>query len=321
HPFLINYLHSQLFRLIELRTRIRSGDNIVRFLADRPRDLPARIFDHLLGFVARVMSQGSSEHECFAGQFGATLFLLACELEAGFAQLLDQFAIPRLTKKLRDALCYAGSYFVYFEQFLLTRVDERVHGAEMLGQKLRRALAHETDAKAIDNPLQRQLLGVLDFVQHILGRFITHAFEFQQIGLSELVDIGDIPHHAAIGELIYQSIAQSIDVHYAARREVDDGLAKFGWAIGVDAAMIAFTSGYARTRSVFVCDRPARGLSGVSQLAPQRGAIHIYDDAINLIGKLFALVFPLLNEGPHFIEILRQRAPEIHFETHGFKCI
>src|SRR5207249_11045132 len=41
----------------------------------------------------------------------------------------------------------------------------------------------------------------------------------------------------------------------------------------------------------------------------------------DLIGKLFALVFPLLNEGPHFIEILRQRAPEIHFETHGFKCI
>src|SRR5438094_9910290 len=85
HPFLINYLHSQLFRLIELRTRIRSGDNIVRFLADRPRDLPTRIFDHLLGFVARVMSQGSSEHECFAGQFGATLLLLACELEAGLA--------------------------------------------------------------------------------------------------------------------------------------------------------------------------------------------------------------------------------------------
>src|SRR5213082_4024888 len=151
HPFLINYLHSQLFRLIELRTRIRSGDNIVRFLADRPRDLPTRIFDHLLGFVARVMSQGSSEHECFAGQFGATLLLLACELEAGFAQLLDQFAIPRLTKKLRDALCYAGSDFVYFEQFLLTRVDERVHGAEMLGQKLRRALAYESNAQAIDD--------------------------------------------------------------------------------------------------------------------------------------------------------------------------
>src|SRR5438445_7093024 len=132
HPFLINYLHSQLFRFVELGTRIAASHNVVRFLADRPRDLPTRIFNHFLGLLAGVMSQGSSEHEGFAGQFGATLLLLACELEAGFAQLLDQFAIPRLAEKLRDALGDAGPYFVYFKQFLLAR-DERVHRSEMLG--------------------------------------------------------------------------------------------------------------------------------------------------------------------------------------------
>ena len=102
HLFLVNHFHSQLPRLVELGTRIGSRDNIICFLAHRTGDFSAGIFDHLLGFIAGVVSQGSREDEALAGQLRAA------------DQRLRHWAIWALknlgTKEARALLWQARSY-------------------------------------------------------------------------------------------------------------------------------------------------------------------------------------------------------------------
>ena len=85
----------------------------------------------------------------------------------------------------------------------------------MLGQELRRALTDKTDAKTVDHAFQRQLLRALDFIQNILRGLFAHAFELQQIGLSQFVNVGDVFHHAALGKLIDQRVAYAVNIHDA----------------------------------------------------------------------------------------------------------
>src|SRR5947207_6393917 len=115
HLFLVNHFHSQLPRLVELGTRIGSRDNIICFLAHRTGDFSAGIFDHLLGFIAGVVSQGSREDEALAGQLRATLSLLAGEGQTAFAQLLNELPIFRFAENFGNALSYSRTDLVYVE--------------------------------------------------------------------------------------------------------------------------------------------------------------------------------------------------------------
>src|SRR5690349_2320383 len=70
-----------------------------------------------------------------------------------------------------------------------------------------------------------------------------------------------------------------------------------------------------RTRSVLVSNRPARSLAGESELPPLLGGIDLDDDSIDLIWKLLALRFHLVDEIENFIEIVRTDSMRIHFES------
>ena len=105
---------------------------------------------------------------------------------------------------------------------------EGFHRSEVLGQKLRGALADHADAQAVDHALQRQLLRVFDFVENVLRRLVAHALQAEQIVFGELVDVGDVLHQAAFGELRDQRVAHAVNIHDAARGEVQDGSEQFG---------------------------------------------------------------------------------------------
>src|SRR5580704_13049071 len=113
----------------------------------------------------------------------------------------------------------------------------------MHSQELRRAFADETDAEAVDHALEGQLLGAFDLIENVLGGFVAHPIERQQVFFGQLVDIGDVLYQLAVGELSDQSVSQAINVHDAARREVQDGLTEFGGAVGVDTPVVSFAFG------------------------------------------------------------------------------
>ena len=64
--------------------------------------------------------------------------------------------------------------------------------------------------------------------------------------------------------------------------------------------------GDARASSVFVGNGPAGRFAGKAQFLLQSDAVDLHHNAVDLVGKVFALSFPLFDEGPHCLEILGQ---------------
>ncbi len=113
----------------------------------------------------------------------------------------------------------------------------------MLSQEFGGALADEADAQSINHAFQRQLAAGGDLVEHVLGGLFAHALELQEVVAGEAIEVGDVLDHAAVGELVDQSVAHALDVHYSARGEVEDGFAQLGRAVGVHAAVVGLALG------------------------------------------------------------------------------
>src|SRR6267142_2108298 len=143
-----------------------------------------------------------------------------------------------VAEKFHDALSAARSDFVNLLKFLGTRLHDRVERPKMLGKKLRRALADKTYAQPVNHAFEWQLFGSLNFPEHILGRFLAHALKFQQIVLSETVEVSDIFHHAALGKLIHERIAEAVNVHDMARGEMQDRALQFRGTIRIHTSMV-----------------------------------------------------------------------------------
>ena len=79
-----------------------------------------------------------------------------------------------------------------------------------------------------------------DLVENVLRRLLAHAFEREQLVEREGVDVGDGFHQPTIDELVDERVAHALDVHHAARGEVQDALAQLRRAVGVDAAVVGF---------------------------------------------------------------------------------
>ena len=75
---------------------------------------------------------------------------------------------------------------------------------------------------------------------HVGRRFGGHALERHQLIERQPVDIRHAVHQAAIHQLIHQRVAQAVDIHHAARREMQDGLLQPRRAVDVDAARCGF---------------------------------------------------------------------------------
>ena len=65
-PVLVEHRHAERTRVVELRTRLGAGDDIVRLLRNRPRDLRAKPLRLRLCFVSRHLRQRACEDDRLA---------------------------------------------------------------------------------------------------------------------------------------------------------------------------------------------------------------------------------------------------------------
>ena len=75
------------------------------------------------------------------------------------------------------------------------------------------------------------------------------------------------------------------------------------------------------SRCVFVSDCPARGFAGESELPLQRNAVDLDHHAVDLIRQRLAFFFPLTDKLPRLVEVVRQSAARVHFETSNFESV
>jgi hypothetical protein len=125
-----------------------------------------------------------------------------------------------LVKETPDALRYLGADLFRPLQLFLIRFRDFVHIAECIRQELRRSLADKRDAQAIQDPRQRLLPRRFDILQKLLGRFLAHALQRDQIVERQPVEIGDVLDQSAVDQLRYQGLPHSVDIHNTPRGEM-----------------------------------------------------------------------------------------------------
>ena len=101
---------------------------------------------------------------------------------------------------------------------------DRIHAAEGLGEEDGGALADEADAEGGDDSRQRVRTRTIDVADHVGGALGAHALQVHEVLELQVVEIGHVVHDAAIHQLIDQRLAHAVDIHDAARGEVQQGL-------------------------------------------------------------------------------------------------
>ncbi len=75
----------------------------------------------------------------------------------------------------------------------------------------------------------------------LCGGLVGKALQVEQVFLCKVIDIGNILDQTFFKQLIDQGLAHAVNVHYAARREMQNRAEKFCGTVSIDAAIIDFT--------------------------------------------------------------------------------
>src|SRR5438445_621292 len=85
-------------------------------------------------------------------------------------------------------------------------------------------LPHARDAQGVDETLELALSRTLNAFEYVLRGLLRHALEARE-GLDiQAVQVGRAFHQVALDELVDQLLAQALDIHGAARGEMQQGL-------------------------------------------------------------------------------------------------
>ena len=217
---------SSSLRLVELRSGFFARDDIVGLLRDRSGDLPAGRLDALFRFIARHRPQRSGQHHDFTcegsrGRLHPALALLQAHLPL---QAFDDFLVVLLPHEGGDGLGHDGPHVGDFDQFLDGRAPDGVELSEVPGDVFRGDFPDIADSQRVDEPRERRLAALLDRGDHVRRRLLGHAVELRQLGEPERVEVRGRVHDAAIDELVDELVAQALDVHGAARGEMQQRL-------------------------------------------------------------------------------------------------
>ena len=115
----------------------------------------------------------------------------------------------------------------------------------MAGEQHRRPLADEPDAEAVEKPAQLPGLAGFDLQEQVVGRFVGHALESDQLvaALAQVIEVGEVAHEALLEELVDEHVAEPLDVHRVAPREVAQPLLDLRRAGRVRAAPVDLALG------------------------------------------------------------------------------
>ena len=185
-------------------------------------------------------------------------------------------------EKFHDALRDPRPDFVDFFKFLRAGFHDRVQRAEMLRQKLCGALANKPCPQTVNDALKRKPLGGFDLRQHVFRRLLAHALELQQVVFCQLVEIGDILDQASFGKLIYQGIAEAVDIHDVTRGKMQNRALQLRWTIRIHATMVRLAR---RSHHVAAAHRAVLGHCEIPAAARM---LFIFDDLHHLRNHISA---------------------------------
>ena len=118
----------------------------------------------------------------------------------------------------------------------LSCAGDCIHVAEILGENLRRLGADEADAEPVEQPRETAPLRAFDVTQQVLDALRSGARNPREFVRTEPIDVRDVAHEAELGELLRHDVAQTFDVHCAARCKVAHAFVDLGGARGIGAA-------------------------------------------------------------------------------------
>src|SRR5262249_1419847 len=145
-----------------------ADDDVVDVLREARGDGAAETLDAGAGLVAAHRREAAGEHHALAGELAGTA-ALGLRPDAGVEQAANLLAVWRLGQELVDRLADGLADVADFHEVRLARVEDLLDVAEMLGESARGGLADVSDREAVDQPVERRLLALLDPRQQVLG--------------------------------------------------------------------------------------------------------------------------------------------------------
>src|SRR5256884_1757825 len=211
---LVQYRHSQLFRLVIFRPRICSHHHIIGLIAHRPAQFSAVLLYHRSRFLPRSIRQRSSKDKRLPCQLIALDLALFCRgVHSRLRQFLDQLPVRRLREKLRDARRHLRTHFRYLFEFLLFCRRQLLQRGKLFRQQLPCSLAHKLNPQRIIQPRQRILLARCNLLQQILRGLFRHVLQCRHLLLFQRVQTRNILQQPLVHELVHNLLPQPVNVH------------------------------------------------------------------------------------------------------------
>src|SRR5205823_2205573 len=146
-----------------------SRHNIIRLLANRPRDLAPVSLDSLLRFLALEIGQCACYDEREPGKFtGLFTLYLILEIEPLLAQALHQFAIPLLGEEAANTLGDFRPHLFGLLQLFFARRCDFIEISECFRQELPGPLADKWNTQSIQYTWQSLSARSIDIRQQLL---------------------------------------------------------------------------------------------------------------------------------------------------------
>src|SRR6266545_6471 len=230
-PLFVDVRDPQLLGLVELGARIAPRDDVARLLGNRGCDPAPAGLDGRLGLVARHRLQAAREDELLARERVRALRVRRLlRADTRVFQTLEEPLVALGGEPIDDGLRDLGSDLVDRLDLFHAGLGDAVQASEMAGQQRGRAVAHEADGQPDQEAPQLTILAGFDPGQEVVRGLLRHALEADEVvaPVLQVVQVGEVLDQALLEELMDEDLAQPLDVHGLAPREVLEALLDLG---------------------------------------------------------------------------------------------
>ena len=230
---LVQDLHAQLLRLLELGPRIGSRNDVVRLPADTLRGIAPEIPDPLLRVVAAHGRQSSRQNEDLARKLaGLSDLRFAQNLHAGLLQTLEEPDIAGLMEPRGDAF---GDLrpdvrrgLQIFERQRLEGLEDAADAdmparrgkCEVPRERDRRLLTDMQNAQRIEESREGHLPLFRRLGNDVLRRSLAEPRQGRDVALRQREDIGRIGYQPLVKEPVDDLRSESLDIERSAGYEM-----------------------------------------------------------------------------------------------------
>ena len=154
-------------------------------LLDERFDLLAAVFFERAGDDDRLAGER-------AGRRGGARLERRRHVDAGFAEAVDGALAVLAVEEAVDARGDHRADFFDFGELLVGGGQQRVHRAEVAGERRGDAGADVADREGVEQPGEAAGLAGLDVGDELLGRLLAHALQLGELLVGEVVEVGEV---------------------------------------------------------------------------------------------------------------------------------